>query len=232
MRILNALMLATALALPMAVAAAAQESARITVTGEGRVDARPDLATITLGVTSEGKTAAEAMVANSTGLAAVLARLKAAGIEDRDVQTTGLSLNPNWQSKPDGTDPAIVGYIASNMVTVRVRALEKLGPVLDAAVKDGANTLNGVTFGLIDPAPAMDEARKRAVADAMVRAKLLTGAAGVSLGPILSITEGGGYVPPQPMYRMEAGMAADSVPVAEGEISMTANVTIVFGITQ
>ncbi|NUB44025.1 SIMPL domain-containing protein [Fertoebacter nigrum] len=232
MRILTALALATAIALPFAAMAQEVQSPRITVTGEGRVDARPDMATITLGVMTEAATAAEAMAANSAELAKVLERLRAAGIADRDLQTTGLSLNANWQSTRDNAPPVITGYIAQNMLTVRVRALDTLGGVLDAAVQDGANTLNGVGFGLTDPDPAMDEARKRAVADAVAKATLLTGAAGVGLGPIIEITEGGGYAPPMPQFRMEAGMAADAVPVAEGEVTMTAQVTVIFALEQ
>ncbi|MDH2325612.1 SIMPL domain-containing protein [Cereibacter sp. SYSU M97828] len=226
MKIIKALALGTALALPVAAMA---EAPRITVTGEGRVDARPDIATITLGVTTEGATAAEAMSGNSASLQTVLDRLKGAGVEDRDLQTSGLSLNPNW-TQTDGAAPSISGYIASNVLTVRVRAIDSLGGVLDAAVSDGANTLNGVTFDLADPAPVMDEARKLAVADALARARLLAEAAGVSLGDILSISEGGAVELPRPMFRMDS--AAAGVPVAGGEVSRNASVTVEFAIDQ
>lgn len=231
MRILNALMLATALAMPAAAAMAEAESPRITVTGTGSVDSRPDMATISLGVTTQGGTAAEAMGRNSEELARVLEKLRASGVEDRDLQTSGLSLNPNWTNSNDGTAATISGYVASNQLTIRVRALDSLGGILDAAVKDGANTLNGVTFGLTDPKPVEDEARKRAVQDAAARAALLTTAAGVQLGQVLSITEGGGFEPPRPMYRMDAAEAS-AVPVAEGEISTAASVTVVYAINQ
>lgn len=226
MRVLNSLFLATALAFPIAEVAMAKDTAQITVTGEGHVDTRPDMATISLGVTTQGTTAAEAMSANSAQLATVLANLKAAGIAEGDLQTSGLSLNPNWQQSDSSSAAQINGYIASNMLTVRVRALDGLGAVLDAAVKDGANTLNGVTFGLTEPNPVLDEARKRAVADATHRATLLSSAAGVELGNIVSISEGGGYVEPGPMFRMAADAA--SVPVAEGQVAMAATVTMVW----
>ena len=171
---------------------AAAAPATLTVTGEGRVAQAPDMASVSLGVTTEGKTAAEALAANSTALAAVMARLTQAGIAPGDLQTSGLSLNPNWQNDSSTGGSRISGYIASNMLTVRVRALDGLGNVLDAAVKDGANTLNGVNFGLADPSPVEAEARKRAVADAKARAAVLAEAAGVTLGPIVTITEGGG----------------------------------------
>jgi uncharacterized protein YggE len=210
---------------------ATEEAARITVTGEGRVDAAPDMATVSLGVVTEGATAAEAMAANSIQLSAVLERLKASGIEDRDVQTQGLSINPNWQQTDADPTPRIVGYQASNMLTVRVRALDRLGAVLDMAIADGANSFNGLSFGLSDPLPAMTEARKRAVADAMARAGVLTQAAGLMLGPVVSISEGGGFGGPQPMYRMDAA-AASPVPVAAGEVSTVASVTMVFELKQ
>ena len=207
----------------------AETTARITVTGEGQIEAQPDMATLTLGVTTEGATPAEAMTANSSQLAAVLERLKAAGTADRDLQTTGLSLNPNWQNNATGDAPRIVGYVATNMLTVRVRALETLGGVLDAAIGQGANTFNGISFGLADPAPAMNEARRRAVADAMARAELLATAAGVPLGPVVSISEGGSGGWPAPAYRMEA-VSDSPVPVADGQVSTQASVTMVFSI--
>lgn len=232
MRHLVALSLAAALALPITSAAWAEATARITVTGEGRVDARPDMATISLGVTSQGGTATAAMAANSANLARVLANLRAAGIEDRDLQTSGLTLNPDWRSVDNGSPPRIVGYVASNMLTVRVRGLDGLGAVLDAAVQDGANTLNGVSFGLAQPDPVLDEARKRAVADALHRAGLLTEAAGVTLGPVVAISEGGGNFAPAPMFRMQTAMAADVVPVAQGEVSVSTTVTMVWEIAE
>lgn len=219
-------------AISLAGAAFAADPARITVTGEGRVDASPDMATISLGVTSEASTAAAAMAANSVELGRVLANLRGAGIEGRDLQTSGLTLNPNWRSDDNGSNGRIVGYIAANMLTVRVRALDSLGVVLDAAVQDGANTLNGVSFGLAQPEPVLDEARKRAVADATHRALLLTEAAGVSLGAVAAISEGGGSFAPALMFGKSADMTASAVPVASGEVSLSASVTMVWDIGQ
>lgn len=223
-------------ALMLPVAGLAQEAAApatLTVTAEGQSAALPDLATVSVGVTTQGETAAQAMAANASALTAVVARLKAAGIAERDLQTSNLSLNPNWQQS-DGTQaPVIAGYVATNVLGVRVRALETLGQVLDAAITDGANTLNGISFGLDDPGPALDTARVEAVTAARARAELLAGAAGVTLGRVLSISEGGGYVPPgpMPMFRMEADMASP-VPVEGGEVDLTASVTMVFEITR
>jgi uncharacterized protein len=231
MRILNILALTTALSLPFASVALAEDTATISVTGEGTVSSIPDLAIISLGVTTTADTAAAAMDANSASLTAVLDRLKAAGVEPRDMQTSNLTLNPNWVSYDSGSTSKIQGYTASNILTVQVRALDKLGTVLDGSITDGANTLNGVTFGVAEPRPALDEARKKAVADAIARATLLVEAAGVKLGPVVSIAESSGLSQPMPMFRMEAD-AAGSVPTAGGEVGLTASVTMVFEIIQ
>ncbi len=225
-----ALALALAFAAPLPVSAEPPVP-QITVTGEGRVDRAPDLATLSLGVTTQGATAAAAMAANSAGVAAVLANLTAAGIAAADIQTSGLSLNPNWIGYDASPTPRIDGYTATNTVTVRVRALGSLGAVLDAAVQDGANTLNGLAFGLADPDPVLDEARVRAVADAQRRAALLAAAAGVTLGRVLSISDSVGVGAPAPMYSMYAGSAAP-VPVSGGEVSVLATVTISWEIAQ
>jgi uncharacterized protein len=231
MRILNILALSTALCLPFALPAMAQAAPTIVVTGEGTVSSAPDIATISLGVTTTATSAAEAMAANSKSLSAVLERLKAAGVAPKDMQTSNLSLNPNWVSYDSGTSSKIDGYTASNMLTVQVRALDTLGAVLDSSISDGANTLNGVTFGVAEPRPALDEARKKAVADAIARATLLVQAAGGELGPIVSIAESSNLAQPMPMFRMEAD-AAGSVPTAGGEVGLTASVTIAFEIKQ
>lgn len=225
--------LALAALLPLAAPAAWAEAvpATITVTGEGMTEVAPDLATLSIGVTTTGATAAEALTANSASLAAVLERLKAAGIEDRDIQTSNLSVNPNWTGyDSSSTSPTIAGYTAMNFVTIKIRKLEGLGGVLDAAVSDGANTVNGLTFGLQDPRPAMDAAREAAVEDAAAKAALLAKAAGVALGQIQSISEGGGVGGPAPMFK-DAAASAAPVPVEAGALSMTASVTVVWQLT-
>ncbi len=215
----------------LATGAWAQETAHITVMGEGRVAAPPDMATITLGVTAEAETAMAAMDQTSQDVAGLIARLEGAGIAGRDIQTSGLSLNPSWNHRSsEPGPPTISGYTASNNVTVRVRTLDSLGGVLDEVLEAGANTFNGLSFGLQDPQPQEDEARQLAVADARRKAELLAEAAGVSLGRIVTISEAGAVDQPQPMFRMEAGMASDAVPVAAGETSVTARVTIVWDI--
>lgn len=229
MRGLGGFILATVMITGIAAAdVPAQIPSQISVTGEATINASPDLATVSLGVTTTDPMANAAMQANSTALAAVMARLKSAGIADRDLLTSQLQLNPNWTNSENGLQPSISGYTASNILSVRVRDLAILGAILDAAITDGANSLNGISFGQSDPRPLQDAARQAAVADAIARAQLLTSSAGVKLGRVISISENGGYGAPMPM--MKSMDLADSVPVAAGEIGITASVNMVFEI--
>ena len=238
MRILCILSTVAVLAAPatMAVLAAPvmaeTAQATISVTGEGQVEVAPDMATVTLGVSTDGDTAKTALGANNDAVAVVLNRLKEAGIADLDIQTSGLSLGPRFdysKTNPDGTQP-ITGYVATNMVTVRVRKLDSVGSVLDAVVQDGANTLNGITFGLQDAGVPTDQARKAAIADARRKAELYAAAAGVKLGRVVSIGEQGGFVPPMPMA--DAALKAGTVPVAAGSLNVSASVVVVYELTQ
>jgi uncharacterized protein YggE len=210
--------------------ALAEGAGIITVTGEGMVSAAPDMASVSLGVTTLAETAADAMSQNNAAMQAVMDRLAAAGIEPRDLQTSNLQLQPNWVQEDPMKTPEIRGYTASNMLTARVRDLAILGGVVDAAVKDGANTLNGLSFEQANPKPAQSQARQSAIKDATAKATELVTAAGASLGKILSISENGGYVSPMPM--LKAAMDEASVPIAGGEIGISAQVTVVFEIVQ
>lgn len=205
----------------------------ITVSGEGRVEMAPDMATISLGVITEALTAKEALDQNSAQLSAVISRLKETGIEDRDIQTSGLSLGPRYDYSNSTGSPKVTGYTVSNMVTIRVRLLDSLGGVLDNVVSDGANTLNGLSFGLQDKGPGTDEARRRAVADARRKAELYAAAAGVKLGAVLSIAEQGGAYQPMPMAMAEASFAkGGDVPVAAGELTLLSAITMVYALSE
>ncbi|GFE51986.1 membrane protein [Roseobacter cerasinus] len=209
-------------------AAWADEDEIITVTGVGTVEMVPDMATLSLGVTEQAERAADAMTATSGAVAAVLDRLEQAGISPLDVQTDQLSLQPVW-SDYNSDSRRITGFTATNMLTVRVRDLDGLGRVLDLVISDGANRFNGLSFGLQDPKPAQDAARAAAVADAMDRARQLAEAAGVALGDIRSISEHDGVARPQ-MMEMALSRAAADVPIAQGELSISAQVNMVFDI--
>jgi uncharacterized protein YggE len=228
MRVLSALFLTAALALPIPAFAEGAGPATVYATGTGTIEVTPDMATLSIGVTTQGDTAAASLTANTAAMEAVMARLVASGIEARDMQTSGLYLSPNW-SGYDTATPFISGYMASNSLTVQVRKLDTLGAVLDAAVADGANTLNGLTFGLSDPGPILDEARKEAVSDASAQAELLATAAGMKLGRILMISETEGDLMAYDGYRADA---AAPVPVAGGALGLSANVTIQYEITE
>ncbi len=223
------LLLTVAVGLTMATMAGATERL-ITVTGEGQVAAAPDMATVSLGVTSEAKTSAEAMADNAAQMQKMLDSLTAAGIAAEDVQTNGLSLSPRWsQPAPNSGEREISGFIARNSVMVRVRELGALGDVLGASVDQGANQLNGLSFGLSDPKEKTDAARRDAVIDARAKAMLYAEAAGVDLGDVVSISEQGSYAP-RPRMMETAAMARDSIPIAEGEVTVSATVTIVYEI--
>jgi uncharacterized protein YggE len=203
--------------------------AAISVTGEATVSVPPDLAEIDGGVTSEAKTAREASEANNAAMGKVLQALKGAGIEEKDIRTSRLSLQP--QSAPNRSGPAaIAGYRASNRVTVRVRDVTKAASVIDTLVGAGANEIGGINFVVSQASKLLDEARERAVADARRKAEIYARAAGVTLGAPLSISEEGSSAP-VPYRRMAAGIAV-SAPVAQGEETLQVTVSVSWAIKQ
>ena len=210
----------------------------LSLSAEGRVTRAPDVATFSAGVVSQGVNASEALRANAADMTRVIAALKKAGVADKDIQTSNLSLSPVYQPQrnmPDGTmepaQPRIIGYQANNSVSVRHRNLADLGKVIDALVSAGANQVNGPSFEVDDPDPAQDQARTAAMTKARARAELYARAAGLRVGRIVSISESGGWQPPQPvMYRMAAMEAAPapSSPVQAGELQMNVTVQVQF----
>lgn len=216
-------------------AAGAQETGddtrRITVVGDGSVDTPPDMATISLGVVTEARGAREAIDENSRAMEAVLGRLRAAGIEERDLQTAGFSVSPrfDYSSRPQPAE--ITGFVAQNTLTVRIRDLSRLGGILDEVARDGANSFQGLSFGLREPGPAEDAAREAAVAEARRKAELYAAAAGVTLGDLMRLSEES-FGGPQPMMMAQAEMrmSSDEVPVAAGEVTVSARVTLVYAI--
>lgn len=225
------------LAAAIAVPALADEMPRpmISMGGHGEVTAEPDTATVTSGVTTQADTARAALDANTEAMTALIQTLKDAGIAEKDIQTSNFSVNPNYVYS-DARDengytrpPKISGYQVQNTVTVRVRDLSTLGTVLDHAVTVGANTINGISFSVDDPAGLYDEARKEAFADARHKAELYAGAAGEALGGVRGISESqGGTPPPQPymMKQQFADAAAAPVPVQGGELTFAIDVQV------
>lgn len=211
----------------------------ISIEGRGEVTASPDTAYVTSGVTTQGATAREALDLNTKAMSDLMAELKASGIEERDIQTSGFSVSPNYvysearDANGYTMPPKINGYQVSNTVTVRVRALDTLGAILDKSVTVGANTINGISFAVADTSDLLNEARKAAFADARAKAELYATASGAKLEDIVSINETQNLGQPQP-YEMRAMAAAApqaDVPVAAGELSFAINVSVQWELT-
>ena len=200
----------------------------------GETKVAPDMATINLGVNTEAATAGEALRANATKMTAVIAALKKGGLADRDIQTSNLSINPQYvyeQNQP----PRLTGYQVANQVTVTVRDLAKLGQAVDATVNAGANSAGGISLGLADPSAAEDAARQAAVKALNAKADLYAKATGYRLVRIVSLSEGGGYAPappPYPVMAMARMKEADSTPVAGGELKVRIDLSGVFEMTR
>jgi uncharacterized protein YggE len=204
----------------------------ISLIGHGEVHLAPDLAIVTMGVMSSAATAREALDANTKAMQAVMAALTGAAIEARDIQTSNFMVNPRYDYGQNNTQPPkVIGYDVSNNVTVTVRKLESLGAVLDTVVSAGSNQINGVIFQVSKPEAAADEARKLAVADAQRKAKVYAEAGGLDLGSVISVSEGGGYQPPVPMFKSARaeGISAD-VPIAQGEQTIAIDVNFTWEI--
>ena len=227
--------LAVALA-PLALLAIALPAfaGEITIEGRGDVRAAPDMALINSGVTTQGATAREALDANTAAMAELIAALKDAGIEARDIQTSGFSVNPNYVYSDARDDlgytlpPKMNGYQVSNTVTVAVRKLDDLGSILDKSVNVGANTINGISFSVADPTELYNQARKEAFADARAKAELYATASNATLGDLESISESQSFNSPQPTPQYaRADMAASKpVPVEAGEMSFEISVNV------
>ncbi|UWQ13115.1 SIMPL domain-containing protein [Aliiroseovarius sp. M344] len=217
------------MALSSPVLADGDMDARLSVTGHGISQVEPDMARISLGVTKDAVEAGAALDEVASIAQSIFARLAEVGIEPRDMQSSQVNLSPQYDYNRNSEGPAkLTGFIASTMVTVRVRDLSQLGPIMSAVTADGANQLNGLQFDLQDRQPAEDEARANAVKDAMARANVLAEAAGVTLGSIVSIQEGGGNVPAPAYGRMAMEAVQSDMPVAAGELEIGSSVTMVF----
>jgi hypothetical protein len=232
MRLMTALI---PLVFAAAIASPAFAAGSMQMTGHGEVTAAPDTADVSSGVTTQATTARDALDANTAAMTQLVATLKAAGVDAKDIQTSNFSVSPvyvypsqqdsNGQQQP----PKIVGYSVSNQVTVHVRDLKALGSILDQSVSVGANTIGGIAFSVDDPSALFAEARKAAFADAKAKADLYAQAAGVELGPISQINEQQGNSSPiQPVAFKVAALAADRapVPVEAGQLTYSIDVNV------
>jgi uncharacterized protein YggE len=199
----------------------------ITVTGTGLVTLTPDIAYINIGVHSQDASASVATAVNNTKSLAVIDVIKAAGVEEKDIQTTNFSIYPQQQYDSNGNMTGII-YVVENTVYVTVRDLSKLGGLLDASVQAGANTINSISFDVADKSAALSQARLAAVQEARKQADELTAAAGVSLGDVQTISYYDSTAPVSIQYSRADISSAGSVPVQAGSTQISTTVTIVY----
>lgn len=228
-------LLSATLALAALAAPASAQDRTITVTGSGEISVEPDMATIIIGVQADAENAADALDSASAATAAILATLDGEGILAEDIRSGAIRLNPRYSQSALSSGNQITGYQAVNSVEVEVRDLDRLGGLLAAVVGDGANRLDGVRFGLQDPASATDEARRRAVEEGARLAALYADAAGVSVGDLILMSEmgSGGYRPVMAEARqMEMAISSPQydVPIAPGKIELNASINMVYAI--
>ena len=200
----------------------------LSVSAQAQASRVPDVATISTGVVTQAVDRKTAMRQNAEQLAKVMAAIKAAGIADKDIQTSGINLSPQYRYV-ENEAPKITGFQASNTVNLKVRDIAKLGKVLDALAANGSNQINGPTFEIDQPEPVYDEARLAALAKAKARAETYAKALGLRVRRIVSISEGGGGgFQPMPMMRMSAKSADMETQVAPGETTLSVNLDVVF----
>ena len=205
----------------------------LNVSATGQADAAPDRATVSAGVVQQGTTAREAMFSNATLMTAVFDELDAVGISKSNITTSQLSLRPQYDRR-DRNQPTIKGYEARNTVTVKSDDIDQVGPMIDALVRAGVNNINQVQFTVKDPKDALKKAREDAIREAREKAKSMADAAGVKLGPLLSMNEnsyGGG---PQPiLVRAAASYSAEaSTPISAGDQTLSVSVNLSYGIVE
>jgi len=235
MRFLSLTRLAGAVALAAALAASAAPAAAdpgrtITVSGTGEARGAPDRAELSAGVTVTAASANEALAQNARKMTGVFDALKRLGVPDKDIQTSNFSVQPQMSPyNQNGGAQHIVGYQVSNQVDVILDDTRKLGPALDALVGAGANQINSVSFSLRNADALAAKAQEAAIANARARAETYAKAAGVSLGGVLSISETSAEAP-RPVFRAMAVARAPGTPVAAGEESVSASVSVTFEI--
>lgn len=212
--------------------ASLSDTPSIVVTGQGKVRARPDTAHMTIGVVETSPKAQEGLARNNATMNSVMKVLADSGIDERDIQTSQLSISTKYDPMGSKTSVShqaeIQGYRITNSVTVKVRSLKDLGSILDKVVSAGANQVSGINFGVDDQEKLLDEARKNALAEARRKADIYASAAGVKVGRVLHINEDSGSIPPVPMQYH--GRLDTSVPVAPGEQELYSNVAVSFSI--
>lgn len=206
------------------------EGTRLDVVATGEVRRVPDLVVINAGVVTEAPTAQAALQENNRRMRAMFEALEAAGIAERDIQTSSINLNPRYNYE-ERSEPRLVGYNASNQLSIRFREIERAGPIIDALVGQGVNQINGPSLQIENPDAAMDEARLDALTKARARADLYANGLGMRVARIVAISETGASRPPMPMARMaRADMAEESLQIAPGEQEVSVSLSVTFAL--
>ncbi len=227
----SALLAATLALAPLTAALADDDKGLISITGTASINAKPDLATVHAGVESIGRTARDALTANSQQMNAVFAAIKTLGIEDRDVGTSNFNIAQNWRHGPDGSKPD--GYRVSNQVTLRLRDVSRIGEALDALTNAGINQAGNIQFEVENSDTLLDDARRKAVGKARNRAELYAAAAGVRLGKVMSIVEGSGHAHrAHKTYAAMEARTAGAPPIAPGEQELQVSVTVTWALEE
>jgi uncharacterized protein len=198
----------------------------VSVAGEATVSAVSDAAVVRVGVSTQAASAREASNANAQKMTAVLAALKDSAIAEKDIQTAWLSLQPQYETGRPGA-PRVVGFQASNQLSVRVRDVKSLAALLDRVITAGATDVSGIEFVVSEQSKLLDQAREQAIADARRKAELYVKAAGGHLGQVVSIAEDNGAPPPRPMA---GALRAAAMPVAPGEQTLHVNVSVIYAL--
>ena len=206
----------------------ANDATLLNISAQAEARRVPDVATLSAGVVTQAADGNSAMRDNAAQMDKVMAAIKAAGIAERDIQTSGINLSPQYRYT-ENEAPKIVGYQASNTVSLKVRDITKLGRVLDSLAAQGANQINGPSFEIDQPEPVYDEARLAALKKAQARAETYAKALGLRVRRIVSISEsnGGGFRP-MPMMAMARGKAEMDTAVAPGETTLSVSLDVVF----
>lgn len=217
------------------VIAPSQQQVGLWVNGEGKSKATPDIVLLSLGIEAESKTVARAQQDAAQAMDAVMKALKANGVADKDIQTQRFSIVPVTQWIEDQQKQIITGYRVTNIVIAKIRQLDKAGPIIDAVAEAGGNLtrIDNIGFSIDDPTPYYNDAREKAIEDAMTKAKQMAGAADFKLGKLIYMSESTPYVPPVAIsnYTMKAeAVPAPTTPISPGELEIQVNVQMVYEI--
>lgn len=200
----------------------------VTVSATGSVAAEPDVAYVSVGVMVDADTAKDALARNSVVMAKVLDGLKGQGIAAKDIQTTGINVEPRYAQGRDGLPAKVMSYRVANQVRLVVREVRRVGEIVDGAIALGANQVHSISFDVANGEALKDEARRQAIASARRRAELYATAAGVRLGGVLQISEGAGDMG-RPVFAARQA-AAGGVPVEAGTRVFTVEVSVVYAL--